>query len=243
MGTVNNNPIPRAPRTAVVTWGNSHKNIFVTNAAAIGLSTSQANAYKNAVDDLVAKLAAQEDARNAARTATTNADKSFATMLSTQGDTIRLIRAFAEATSNPQAVYTLAQIPPVATPTPLAPPAQPTKLTVSLDAANGFINLAWKASNPDGSQGTSYIVKRKLPTETAFSFIGVTGVKKFVDKTFFAGPDSVQYTVQGQRSDSSGPVSEVFTVNFGQAPGGGLAAFVGEETSAAVGMQQAKLAA
>ena len=30
----------------------------------------------------------------------------------------------------------------------------------------------------------------------------------------------MQYTVQGQRADTSGPLSPVFTVNFGRAPDG-----------------------
>ncbi len=47
-----------------------------------------------------------------------------------------------------------------------------------------------------------------------------------MDDTLIAGPDSVQYTVQGQRADSSGPLSPIFTVNFGQARGGGFAASV-----------------
>ena len=52
------------------------------------------------------------------------------------------------------------------------------------------------------------------------------GVESRVDDTLIAGPDSVQNTVQGQRADSSGPVSEIFTVNFGQLPGGGQTATV-----------------
>ncbi|MGD9689652.1 MAG: hypothetical protein AB7K52_06395 [Phycisphaerales bacterium] len=49
----------------------------------------------------------------------------------------------------------------------------------------------------------------------------MSGTKRFVDNTFFAGPDSVQYAVQGQRADSAGPVSGPVTVSFGRAPGGG----------------------
>jgi hypothetical protein len=37
-----------------------------------------------------------------------------------------------------------------------------------------------------------------------------------VDNTFIAGPDSVQYTVQGQRADAAGPESQIFTVRFGR---------------------------
>ena len=36
----------------------------------------------------------------------------------------------------------------------------------------------------------------------------------------------MQYTVQGQRADRSGPVSPVFTGNCGRLPGGGLTAQV-----------------
>jgi len=57
--------------------------------------------------------------------------------------------------------------------------------------------------------------------------------RSFVDLTLLAGLDSVQYTVQGQRTDSSGPMREVFTVNFGRLvsaatlrPGGTMTATV-----------------
>lgn len=54
----------------------------------------------------------------------------------------------------------------------------------------------------------------------------MAGKKELTDDTLIAGPDSVQYTVQGQRAGSSGPLSPIFTVNFGQAPGGGFSATV-----------------
>jgi hypothetical protein len=52
------------------------------------------------------------------------------------------------------------------------------------------------------------------------------GLKRGVDQTLVAGSDSVQYTVQGQRADSSGPVSPIFTVNFGRLREGGFTAAV-----------------
>jgi hypothetical protein len=85
-------------------------------------------------------------------------------------------------------------------------------------------------------------VRRKLPSESVFMFVGVTGEKRFVDSTLFAGPDSVQHTVQGQRADAAGPVSEVFTVNFGRLPVGGLMASVQGEAGGTE-VQQPKLAA
>jgi hypothetical protein len=118
------------------------------------------------------------------------------------------------------------RVPPPSPPSPAPPPAQPTDLTVTLDASGGNLTLRWKGANPTGTSGTSYIIKRRLPGESEFSFIGVSGKKEFIDDTLIAGPDSVQYTVQGQRADSSGPLSPIFVVNFGQAPGGGMTASV-----------------
>lgn len=97
-----------------------------------------------------------------------------------------------------------------------------------------FVRPPGEVESPPGAAGTSYIVRRRLPGEGEWSFIGVSGRKEFVDDTLIAGPGvregihapAVQYTVQGQRSDPSGPLSEIFTVNFGQNPGGGVTASV-----------------
>ena len=103
----------------------------------------------------------------------------------------------------------------------MPPPGQPTNITVSLTPITGALTLKWKCTNPTGAAGTSYIVRRMLPGG-AWEFIGVTGKKEFIDSTLIAGPDSVQYTVQAQRSDSSGPISEGLTVNFGRLPDGAM---------------------
>ncbi len=228
---------PTTPRSAFLQWAQAHESVFVTNAVNIGLTAAQATAFKTATDALAAAMLAQESARQAAKVATQAADDAFQTARSSAGDTVRTIRAFAENSAKPLTVYNLAQIPPPSSPTPTPPPDQPTNLQVVLDAAMGTHTLRWKAVNP--ASGTSYIIKRRLPGETEFSFIGVSGKKTFVDDTLIAGPDSVQYTVQGQRADSSGPVSEIFTVNFGQLPGGGRTATVVEGNSAAMTSDQA----
>jgi hypothetical protein len=87
----------------------------------------------------------------------------------------------------PQTVYQLVQIPPPAAPTPAPPPAQPSDLTVLLDAARGQLTLYWKGANPAGTSETSYIVRRRLPGWSEFSFIGVSRKKMFVDDTLVAG--------------------------------------------------------
>ncbi len=223
---------PTSPRAAFLEWCQAHTSVFSANAAQIGLTPAQATAFSAATTAAAAALLAQEQARQAALVATQAAADAFGTLRSSAGDAVRLIRAFAESQTKPSVVYNLAQIPPPASPSPAPPPAQPTDLTVTLDASGGNLTLRWKAANPTGTSGTSYIIRRKLPEESAFSFIGLSGRKEFVDNTLIAGPDSVQYTVQGQRADSSGPLSAIFTVNFGQAPGGGFTATVMSGVSA-----------
>ena len=209
---------PTAPRSAFLEWCQVHDPIFTAHAVEIGLTPAQATAFKTATTDGAAKLLAQETAKEASKVATQNVNTSFTTLNTDAGDVVRSIRAFAETSPDPARIYALAQIPPPADPTPAPPPAQPTDLTVTLDPTEGTITLNWKAANPLGTSGTAYVVRRKLPEETEFSFLGVSGKKSFVDTTLVAGPDSVQYTVQGQRADQTGPVSHIFTVNFGRLP-------------------------
>lgn len=222
---------PTTPRAAFLAWCQAHKDVFTTNAAAIGITPAMATIFKTATETAAADALAQEKARLAALAATQTTNNSFQALRRAALDTVRTIRTFAENTGNP-AVYQIAQIPPPAIPTPAAPPGQPTELTCTLDASSGDLELRWKANNPAGTSGTSYIVRRRVPSEGggSFTFVGATGAKRFVDSTFVSGPDSVQYTVQGQRADSAGPVSQIFTVNFGRMPGGGIVASVTGES-------------
>jgi len=58
-------------------------------------------------------------------------------------------------------------------------------------------------------------VRRRLPGEAAFTFVGATGAKTFDDATIPEGISQVEYTVQAVRSDLNGPVSDIFVINFG----------------------------
>lgn len=217
---------PTSPRAAFLAWCQAHQDLFIANATQIGLFAAQATEFKDTTTAAYNADLAQEQAKFAAKSATEVAVDAVAALRAKAGDTVRTIRAFAENSSNPTEVYTLAQIPSPSKPTPAPPPAQPSDLKVLLDPSSGAMTLQWKAANPTGTSGTSYIIKRRLPGESEFTFLGVSGKKNFLDDTLVAGPDSVQYTVQGQRADSSGPVSPIFTVNFGILPGGARTASV-----------------
>jgi hypothetical protein len=160
--------------------------------------------------------AAAEVARQASENATRTATAAFGVMRRNMTSGITTIRAYAERQDDPSAVYTRAEVPPRSSGAPLPAPGRPFDMSVGLIDTTGALQLRWKCDNPPGASGTTYIVRRRLPTETAFTFVGATGEKRFVDSTFLAGPDSVEYTVQGQRADSAGVVSPIFTLNFGQ---------------------------
>jgi hypothetical protein len=212
-------------------WMDQHRPVWIANAAGIGLTPAQANAFNSLAQAARAawndRLAEEEEARvavNTARVAIGDARRSA-------GDLIRTIKAFAENSSKPDTIYDLAQIPPPQPPAPLPAPGRPFDITVGLEPATGAITLRWKCTNPPGAAGTSYIVRRRTSSTAEFAFVGVTGIKTYVDSTFTAGPDSVQYTIQGQRSDSAGPVSDILTINFGR--GGPGVTIIGTSTQSA----------
>ncbi len=221
---------PSSPRPAFLTWANAHTQIFIDNDSLVGLTEPEALAFQTAYNNAQTAVNAQESARLAFAAATNAANQKVADLRKSASVTTRLIKAFADQTNNP-GVYDIAQIPPPADPSSIPAPGQPTNLAVELDATTGAITLRWKAVNPKGAAGTSYIVYRRLPADPQgqFQFVGATGVKKFTDNTFTAGPDAVQYFVRGQRSDKAGPDSAIFTVSFGRNSQGQQTAFVAEE--------------
>jgi hypothetical protein len=232
---------PTSPRTALLTWCQARSPVWEAQAGQIGLTDTQASDFAGAVAQAAAKLVAQQAAQQAAKLATEAATDAFRTLRTLTGGAVKSIRSYAETTGDPQAVYQLAQIPSPAQPKPTPPPAKPADLRVEIDPSSGALTLRWKATNPAG--GTGYIIRRRAQGESGFGFVGVAGTKSFTDTTFLAGPDSVSYTVQGTRSGVSGPLSNIFTINFGAAPGGGgLQAFVTDEGEAQGG-GGAKLAA
>ena len=253
---------PETPRSALLDWCRVHDPIFFDNWKQIGLGKTQVVTFRTSVGSAAAASLEQERTRQAALAATQEAEQSFAELAAAAGDAVRSIRAFAANAADPDAVYCLAQIPPTAGPSPIGPPGRPSGLTATLDAATGGLTLRWKNKNPPNARRTTYIVRRKLPGETQFQFVGTTGTKRFVDDTLVVGArvrdpvtlaasraggileaerrgkgfpqewvregslapagegilaPAVQYTIQGQRANLSGPVSPVFNVNFGKA--------------------------
>lgn len=190
------------------------------HAVAIGLSTAQVAALEVHVQAARAAYNAHLAARDAALAATQEFYNKVRAMHNAPGagaDMIRDIKNHAETTNNPN-VYTLAQIPPPATPGKTPPPGTPFEFTVGL-LQSGALELKWKCNNPAGTQGTMYEIKRRLGAAGAFEYVGATGIKSFTDETLPAGNSAVTYQITAVRSTVRGNPAQ-FTVTFGV--GGGL---------------------
>ena len=198
-----------------MSWCQAHTEIFTTSSAAIGLTSQEAVDFEANTNGYATALGEVEKARIALRLAVDNADAQYTLMRRSMSQAVSDIRYFALQQPDPQVVYNLAQVPPRAQASTLPPPGRPTDFSVELLDSTGAIQLRWKCQNPQGTSGTSYMIRRRLPTETNFTIIGVSGERRFVDNTFVAGPDSVEYTVQAQRADRAGLESAIYTINFG----------------------------
>ena len=207
--------VPPKPADKIV-WYEAHIAPWTTNAVAIGSSAPEITALNALTETARAKQTAQQAAKDAARTATNQYREAVLAMAVAGSDVLKKVKAKAATTAG---VWDLAQIPPPATPSPVGPPGMPSTFKVTLNP-EGSLELTWKCSNPAGASGTIYQVSRKIGAG-AWSMVGGTGEKKFLDDTVPAGVASVSYRIQAIRSTQAGTAND-FTVNFGVGGGGEL---------------------
>jgi len=197
---------------------------WTTNATAIGLTGEQVTALdglttaaRNAYDNAVA-------ARQASKTATQAYYDAVTAMHAGPGagqDMIDTIRNYAQTGDDPN-VYTLAEIPPPATPSAAPPPGTPFDFNINL-LQDGSVRLNWKCDNPSGTQGTVYEVLRQDSGESTFTFVGAAGSRTFTDGSIPAGAAPVTYRITAVRSTLRGNPAQ-FTVSFGAGGDGEMGA-------------------
>jgi len=212
--------VPQSKRAALP-WAITHAEQFVLHAAQIGIQPAQAAAFKTLVDSFQMTTEAAETAKQASKDATTADDNAFTAVKVVGGQLTNMIKAYAEATNNPN-VYVLAGLKANSPPGTVPAPVPPKELTMTVNG-DGSISLKWKVTQPDGCTGVQYRVFRKLGDETTFSLIGTSGSKKsFKDSTLPFGSDSVSYQIEPWRGDVTGEVSTQFAFQFGTGGGGGM---------------------
>src|SRR5690606_33934229 len=80
---------------------------------------------------------------------------------------------------------------------------------------NGMLELSWDCDNPSGAAGTVYeIFRSDSGYDGPFTYLGNTGVRKFVDAKIPAGVTRVTYKIRAVRSTKVGSCA-YFGVSFG----------------------------
>ncbi len=219
-------PVLSDKRLQQIEFAEAHGMLWESNAALIGLSSSETSAIKTATSDARGSYSAAQLAREASKAATITFYNETNALHDLVSDAIKKIRLFAESTDNPE-VFALAQIPVPAAPSPAPPPGQPTDITAIIEPT-GALTLKWLATSGSNNGGAVYLVKRKLAGEAAYTIVGAAtttrGYKSFTDSSLPANVNNFQYIIQGQRGSVTGPDSSVFTVTLGGS-GPGLVGF------------------
>lgn len=196
-----------------ITFYEAHIPVWSSAPSSIGLLAADCTALQTLITNARKAYDAQQAALNAAKGATTAMHNAVEAMTTLGAIDIAKIKNYADSTGNKD-VYSKAEIPMPASPSPIGPPGTPTDFVVTL-LQSGAVNLKWKCSNPAGATGTMYEVERKIGSG-AFTLLGSEGSKSFTDVTLPAGGGGglVTYQITAVRSTASGMPAQ-FNVNFG----------------------------
>ena len=213
-------PIIPDKKVQQVQFCESHAPVWTANAAAIGLTAAQCTAFTTFTTNARKAYNDAQNAKQAYRAAVTNQNQALSAATANAADLIRVIKGFAEFTSNPNAVYSIAQIPPPAAPVPAQPPGKAGNILVTLEPS-GAITITWDAEDSTASTGGFFNISRKLPGQTSFMIIGgapgSTMEARRMTFTDYTVPTSAaqtgaQYIIQGRRGTMMGTPSDAITV-------------------------------
>ncbi|MFN7021415.1 MAG: hypothetical protein ACK4WH_08830 [Phycisphaerales bacterium] len=226
-------------RNQLYAFAQAHSQLWIDNAAMIGLTALQANAVKLAAIATGAAISDADIARSAARTATQDLSESYTDLRRAVSDAVRTINNFALNAADPAMVYSKAQIAPPADRSSLPPPNAPTDLRVALDPSTGSLIVRWKAAQPQGMTGVVYNIRRRIGPGGSFVQAALTGEKRFEDVTIPAGTSQLAYMIQSQRGSQTSPPSNIIEVRFGAGGGMSVAQYTVEEDEARNAMKMA----
>lgn len=210
-----------ASKIDLIQFCESHWPVWQSNATAIGLTAAQVVAFKNQTEAARSKFTNAEAARLESKAATVSLNDTVSDLRGDAADLIRFVKAFADASPSPAAVYALAQIPPPSPRVPATPPGKPKDFAVALNT-DGSITIRWKSENSAPSGGAFFSVFRRIgPAGSPFALVGNTGGRVFTDDTLVLGTTQATYIVQGFRGQEDGEASDQLTVQFGVGAGPG----------------------
>lgn len=181
-----------------------------SNATSIGLTVIEMTAFAPLITSARTGFTNAEVARQASKNATVTLNANMDSLRNQGAALIAKIKAYAEATGNPN-VYVLASIPPPADPTPAPDPTPPSDVRGNVNN-DGNVVLRWKATKVNGD---FYSVWRLL-SGGSWTPIGSVAAKTFTDSTLPGGNAWAQYQVKSHRGEEVSEGSEPVVVLFGQ---------------------------
>ncbi|HMN42200.1 MAG TPA: hypothetical protein PKE29_15250 [Phycisphaerales bacterium] len=189
----------------------------------MGFTSAMCSALEEATVEAREAYAKNQTVRTAAKASTTAYTGKTAIMREMAADMIRAVKSFADMQAYPSAIYSAAQIPEPAAPTPAKAPGKPNSIAVNLEPS-GAVTISWKATNAAASTGAFFNIARKLPGHSAFTnFVSANGTTSSVRRMSFtdssiptsAAGQGAQYFITGQRGILHGTPSDAITVQFG----------------------------
>ncbi len=196
----------------------THAAQWVTKAVAIGLTSSQATAFKTLVDAVAEGKSVADAARDLSKQRTAEQNSGLDVMSQQGAAIIEQIRAYAAANNDPQVLMD-AQIPPISPPTPLGPPIVPTTINAVMNAS-GVVSVKWKAAPPSPQY---YQLQRQLNGTGDYVILATQNGKEYSDAALPTGTTSAIYRVFGYRGAvlSNTFASIAMTFGLGMTGGGG----------------------
>lgn len=195
--------LPKA-QAKLITFFEIHTDLWAQDPAAIGLDPLKLGALTAATAEARADYSHALATREAAKAATTALSGSIEKLRALGGPAISTIRAFAESSGNPGQIYSAAQIPPPGDPSPAPAPEAPTDIRIRL-LGDGSLELRWQARQPAPGAEVYTQIRRRLNGIGAFTTLGATGARIFIDDSVPAGAGNVEYALTVHRGRQSSP--------------------------------------
>ena len=202
-------------KQAALTWLEAHQVQWNDSLDGIGLTSAQTVELGLEIANARAAFTSVQSIRADAKAETQTWYSKATSMHKVGSELITSIKAFAENSDDPDAVYLIAGITGKAPPSPIPAPGTPTIDNAQI-MGNGSVRVNFSGTGP---VGTVWRVSRKLDGETSFSIIGSADAKtkSYVDATIPTGIDSATYIVTGERGSEVGDPSFAMTARFGAA--------------------------
>lgn len=211
--------LPEARRD-LITWFESRLAAWAADPTLIGLTPEQVTQLGIRIVTARTAADAQASAYDAARASTPEFHGAADALRSFGGELVKIIKATAES-SGDASIYTIAEVPPVAAPTPLPAPQPPSDLAGAI-TPEGSVLLSWQGTT---ANGVTYLVERRLVgadgSTSPWSIVGAVQARSYLDEDVPLGLSMAQYRLTAQRDELAALPTAPATVLFGVGGSGG----------------------